>query len=69
MRVECEVEEIDLENEKGRTQEGVKVKCSECGHETQSFGTSEKSIKRCLVLLKEECPRNERNFYVVEGLD
>jgi hypothetical protein len=32
--------------------------------ETESYGTSEASVRRCLVMLREECPRGERNFYV-----
>lgn len=66
MKVECEVEEIEQVNESGRTQASVKVTCSECGHCTTSFGTGEKSVRRCLVLLKEECPRGETNYYVTD---
>lgn len=62
--VEAEVEEIDLENEEGRTVSGVQATCSECGHVTESFGTGDSSRRRCLVLLREECPLNQRNFYV-----
>lgn len=48
-------------------QPGVCATCSECDHETESFGTSDRSIKRCLVLMREECPLGEENFYVEEG--
>jgi hypothetical protein len=44
----------------------VKVTCGECGHVEMSFGTSDKSIRRCLVLLKENCPLGKRNYYTVE---
>jgi hypothetical protein len=64
MRVECEVDEVELESEDGRTVEGVQATCSRCDHQTESFGTSDRSVKRCLVLMREECPRNEENFYV-----
>jgi hypothetical protein len=63
MNVPCEVEEVELENDEGRTVDGVEVVCSRCGHSTESFGTGEASIRRCLALLREECPKKERNFY------
>ncbi len=63
-RIPCEVSQVDLENDNGITVEGVCATCSKCGHETESFGTSDASIKRCLALLREECPEDERNFYV-----
>lgn len=65
-RVQCKVEETDLENDDGREVEGVIVTCLECGHQTESFGTSERSIKRCLALMCEECPEGENNFYVAD---
>jgi hypothetical protein len=55
MRVECEVMETD---------DGVQAECSRCGHCEESYGSSEASVKRCLVMLRENCPNNERNFYV-----
>lgn len=65
MKVECEVDEIDM----GDCGEclGVRVTCSRCGHETESYGTSGASVRRCLVLLREECPMDERNFYYTDG--
>jgi hypothetical protein len=65
MRVEAVVYEEELEGDNGPV-EGVIARCTRCDHETESFGTHEGSIKRCLVLLREECPRGERNFYVDE---
>lgn len=64
MKVECEVEETELERNNGRTLDGVRATCGRCGHETESFGTGENSVKRCLVLMREQCPNNETNFYV-----
>jgi hypothetical protein len=43
-----------------------RASCSRCGHETESFGSSERSIERCLALMREECPAGEMNFYVAE---
>jgi len=66
-RVQCSVEETDLIGDKGKVIPGVVVTCGQCGHQTESFGQQEKSIKRCLVLLREECPENsEENFYVAD---
>ena len=68
-RIECEVDYTELENDQGRMVDGVVVTCGECGHATESFGTGENSVKRCLALLGEECPESslgERNFYVTE---
>lgn len=63
-RVEASIEEVEIENEDGRTQDGVCATCSRCDHETEAFGTGPKSRRRCLVMLREECPRGEENFYV-----
>jgi len=65
MKVLCEVQEEDLDGDYG-TVAGVVAECSRCGHKTESFGTGENSIKRCLVMLREECPEGEHNFYVSE---
>lgn len=66
MRVECSVEETTLMSETGDDVPSVVVTCHRCGHSTESFGTGERSIRRCLVLLREECPEGEENFYVDE---
>lgn len=67
-RVPCEIVEDEMEGERGQVL-GVRATCSRCDHETESFGTGEKSVKRCLALMREECPRNEENFYVDEEDD
>lgn len=63
-RVECEIEEVVLENDEGYEQEGVEATCSRCGHQTQSFGVGPASRRRCLVLMREECPESEKNYYI-----
>lgn len=68
-RVVCEVAYVELEGDDAREVEGVCVTCGQCGHETESFGTSEASIRRCCVLLREECPECENNYYVTEEED
>jgi hypothetical protein len=62
VNVRCTVNEIELEGDYGMV-DSVEVVCSRCGHFTESFGTGQASIRRCLALLREECPKKERNFY------
>lgn len=62
-KIKCAVEETELENENGYDVPGVTATCGKCGHTTESFGTGEASINRCLALLNEECPKGENNFY------
>ena len=68
-KVECELEYVDLVNERGRPVAGVRVHCGRCEASEESFGTGEASIKRCLVLLRENCPMGENNFYVAPEAD
>ena len=63
--IKCSIEECELEGDYGVIP-GITATCSRCDHETESFGTSEASRRRCLVLMREECPRGERNWYVDE---
>jgi hypothetical protein len=66
MRVEVTIEEVDDIDGDRR---GVRATCSRCDHETESFGTGPKSRVRCVLLLREECPLAEENFYIDEGYD
>lgn len=60
MNVECEWQEEEYEGTPA-----VSVICPECGYCTRSMGTGVRSIRRCLALLREQCPRGEKNFYCV----
>jgi hypothetical protein len=66
MRVACDISEVELENDKGYEIDGVCATCARCGHETESFGTGEASVGRCLVLMRIECPEGESNYYTAE---
>lgn len=66
MRVEVEVTQIEMQGDNSDDVPGVCVSCSRCGHEVEVFGTSDKSVKRGCVMLREECPEGEENFYVAE---
>ena len=68
-QVGVEIEFGTMENEDGYERECVSATCDRCGHTTESFGTGIASIKRCLVLLREECPNEESNFYKANPSD
>lgn len=68
MKVKCDVEEIDMDGDHA-TVEGVQATCSRCGHQVQAFGTSGRSVRSCLVRMREECPNGECNFYEAGGSD
>jgi hypothetical protein len=63
MRILCSIGYDEIENDEGHFIEGVAAICSRCGHLTESFGNSECSIRRCLALMRDECPEDESNFY------
>ena len=63
MRVLCQIDHIEIEGDYAPVP-SIEATCSRCGHTTQSYGQSEASIKRCLALMRQECPRQEKNFYV-----
>lgn len=62
-QVDVTIEETVLEGEYGDV-DSVTAECGKCGHTTESFGTGEGSRRRCLALMRDECPSGERNFYV-----
>ena len=62
-KVDCEVRGVEVEFN-GRPIDGVEATCTQCGHTEESGGTSNKSVKRCLVMMRRNCPQNEENFYV-----
>lgn len=51
----AKIEYIDLENDYGHEVAGIRATCPKCLHTTESYGDGSSSIRRCLVLLKEEC--------------
>jgi hypothetical protein len=63
-KVACKVEFTTKLNEHGRPADITKVTCRRCGHGTWSYGGTERSVRRCMVLLCQSCPRQESNFYV-----
>lgn len=67
MRVEATFEEIELENDNDKLVDGVEVECTRCQHTVRVFGTSGRSVKRGLVMLREECPYKEENYYYLSS--
>jgi CII-binding regulator of phage lambda lysogenization HflD len=72
MRVPCAVDEITLTGDYDDADgdpvnvRGVCVTCSRCDQTAEVYGTSARSVRRGLVMLREECPRGENNFYVAD---
>lgn len=59
-------EEVTLVNDSNREQAGVQATCSQCQHQVEAYGTGDASRRRCLALMREECPEGEENWYVDE---
>jgi hypothetical protein len=68
MKIPCEVEEIELEGDYGPVP-GVCVTCTRCDHQVEAFGASARSVRYCLVVLREECPNDESNYYEADEAD
>lgn len=67
MRVSCEIEEIEIENENGIDVESINVTCTRCEHSVKCYGRSDRSVRRAMAMLAEQCPEGEHNFYCDES--
>jgi hypothetical protein len=65
MRVHVEIDHIDVEGDYGQV-EGLCLVCARCGHEIEVAGTTGASARRGAIMLREECPKGESNFYDVD---
>jgi hypothetical protein len=65
LRVECDVEECEIDGDHAIV-DGVRVSCSRCGHAVEVFGTSGRSVRRGLCMLREECPEGGANYYTAD---
>ncbi len=65
MRVEADVEEVELDGDYA-TVPGLCLTCTRCDHQVEVFGTEGPSLRRGLVMLREECPYGENNFYTTD---
>ena len=68
-KVHCEIIYDYLDTDSGHSVHSAVARCSKCGHETESYGTSDASIKRCLLEMRNECPLGETNFYTCDEVD
>jgi hypothetical protein len=67
-QIPCKIEYVGLENDfLGRTVPSMIATCSRCRHRTESIGTSLRSLRECLGLMREECPCGASNDYGVEA--
>lgn len=64
MRVTVEIYETTTEGDYGEVP-CLDLTCTRCGHSVEVYGTEEASAKRGALMLREECPRGESNFYDV----
>ena len=66
MRVSVTIAQGELEGDYGYV-EGLTLVCDRCGHSIEVFGTSDRSAARGAIMLREQCPNGENNFYDVDG--
>jgi hypothetical protein len=63
-RIKVEIIETEVLGEH-RAVRGLGLICGRCGHQVEVFGTGIASAKRGAVMLRDECPFSEKNFYDV----
>jgi hypothetical protein len=68
MRVNVEIHQTDVEGDYAQV-DGLLLVCGRCGHEVEVAGTSGASARRGAVMLREECPKSENNYYDVDFWD
>jgi hypothetical protein len=68
MQVSVEIYHIDVEGDYAQV-DGLCLVCKTCGHEVEVAGTSGDSARRGALMLRQECPRGESNFYDVDYWD
>jgi hypothetical protein len=59
MKVYCRISKVE-------TPPRTIATCDRCEHMTESAGSGPESVRRCLALMREECPQEEGNFYEAE---
>jgi riboflavin synthase alpha subunit len=65
MHVSVDIDQVDVDGDYTSV-DGLCLTCSKCGHSVEVFGTSEASAKRGAIMLREQCPNNESNYYDVD---
>ncbi len=68
-QIPCKIEYVGVQNDfVGRSVPGVIATCSRCRHQTDSIGTSVRSLRECLRMMSDECPCGGSNDYGVEAM-
>ena len=65
MRIFCAIRYIELDGDYGAV-DSVEATCPRCGACEDSYGTDDASIRRCLLMLNQNCERDEDNFYIAD---
>ena len=65
-RIVANVSFEEIENDEGRYIDGCRVTCSKCSYSVEVFGDGDASQRRGAVMLHEECPLKENNFYALQ---
>ena len=68
-RIKCELDYITIENENGIEVDGVCCTCTKCGKSEESFGTGQRSINRCLLMLYNSCDCGNNFYYISNTQD
>jgi len=64
MKVNVIVKETELEGDHGDIP-GLILTCERCSHEVEVYGTEAASARLGAIMLREECPNKESNFYYI----
>lgn len=65
MLVSVDIDQVDVEGDYSSV-DGLCVRCSRCGHSVEVFGTGSASARRGAIMLREQCPNDEANYYDVD---
>ena len=57
------VDHVTLEGDYSDDIPSVLVTCSKCGNDARAYGTTDASVKRCIVELRDACPDGTGNYY------
>jgi hypothetical protein len=68
MRVHVEIHHTDVEGDYTPV-DGLLLICERCGQEVEVAGTAGASARYGAIKLRDECPRQETNFYDVDYWD
>lgn len=63
MKVSLDTVEDQIDGDYGGSVDGLRLTCTRCGHEVTVFGTGGASARRGALMLRDECPNGESNFY------